>query len=114
MKLPGGENAFVDIRKLRDYCLDGKHPLGKHKARVFAAALGITAEHADKLKKALLAAARSEEARPQEKDQYGTRYVVEFEMEGPLRRATVCSIWIVLAGEDRPRLLTCYVAKPEE
>jgi hypothetical protein len=40
MKLPNGERAVVDIRKLRDYCLSAKHRRGRHKARVFEAALG--------------------------------------------------------------------------
>lgn len=32
MKLPNAENAFVDIEKLRGYCLNLSHPRGKHKA----------------------------------------------------------------------------------
>jgi hypothetical protein len=31
MKLPNAERAFVDVRKLRDYCLSGEHPRGQHK-----------------------------------------------------------------------------------
>jgi hypothetical protein len=42
MRIPHAENATVDIRKLRDYCLNLEHPEGKHKARLFAAALGMT------------------------------------------------------------------------
>ncbi len=42
MKLPNGERAVVDIIKLQDYCLNPAHPRGQHKARVFAAALGLT------------------------------------------------------------------------
>jgi len=41
MLLPNGENAIVDIRKLRDYCLNPDNPRGGNKARVFVAALGI-------------------------------------------------------------------------
>ncbi len=44
MKLPNSDRAVVDIAKLRDYCLNPAHPRGRHKARVFAAALGLTAE----------------------------------------------------------------------
>jgi hypothetical protein len=47
MKLPYAESAIVDVRKLRDYCLSAAHPRGKHKARVFASALGLTAEDSD-------------------------------------------------------------------
>ena len=41
MKLPNAPRAVVDIAKLRDYSLNPKHPEGKHKARVFAAALDL-------------------------------------------------------------------------
>jgi hypothetical protein len=33
MHIPHAENATVDIRKLRDYCLNPEHPEGTHKAR---------------------------------------------------------------------------------
>jgi hypothetical protein len=41
MKLPNAERAVVDIRKLRDYCLNPTSPRGQTKARVFSAALGL-------------------------------------------------------------------------
>ena len=46
MRLPGGDAAIVDLDKLTGYCLNPDHPRGKHKARVFAATLGLTSEHA--------------------------------------------------------------------
>jgi len=49
MKLSNARQAIVEIEKLRDYCLSETHPRGKHKARVFAATLGITSEHAEEL-----------------------------------------------------------------
>ena len=36
--LPKGERAIVDLRKLRDYCLNLDGARGRHKARVFATA----------------------------------------------------------------------------
>src|SRR5436853_7876618 len=39
MLLPNGKRAIVDIRKLRDYCLNPDNPRGSGKARVFARAL---------------------------------------------------------------------------
>ena len=36
MKLPNGERAIVDCRKLDEYCLNPHHPRGRNKARVFA------------------------------------------------------------------------------
>ena len=43
MLLPSAHRAVVDVWKLRDYCLSADHDYGKHKARLFAAALGIRA-----------------------------------------------------------------------
>jgi hypothetical protein len=78
MKLPGGERAVVDLAKVRDYCLSLDHPRGRHKARVFAAVLGFTSEHAEELRAAPLAAAGTEEATATDQDEYGQRYVVDF------------------------------------
>jgi hypothetical protein len=60
LKLPNGDHAVVDIVKLTDYCLSTVHPRGQHKARVFAASLGLTADQADLLREALLEAAHTE------------------------------------------------------
>jgi Domain of unknown function (DUF6883) len=109
MTLPNGDRAVVDIAKLREYCLSPDHPRGRHKARVFAAALGLTVDQADALRDALLAAARSEVATPTDQDQYGQRYLVDFTMAGPAGPVGIRSSWIVRAGEDFPRLTSCYV-----
>ena len=61
MLLPNGENAIVDIRKLRDYCLNPDNPRGSNKARVFAAALGITVADAELLREKLLDATQTNE-----------------------------------------------------
>jgi len=45
--LPNGDRAIVDIAKLTDYCLNPQHEDGKHKARVFASALGLGREDAE-------------------------------------------------------------------
>lgn len=111
MLLPNGKRAVVDIRKLRDYCLNPDHPRGTGKARVFAAALGITSPDAEELKKALIQAARLGEAKPGEADMYGQRYTVDFDMETGKGKAIVRSGWIVLHNESVPRLTTCYVLK---
>ena len=50
MKLPNADQAVVDIAKLRDYCLNPLHPVGKHKARVFRSALGFTIDDAERLR----------------------------------------------------------------
>jgi len=34
MKLPNGEESYIDERKIKDYCLNEDHPRGKHKAYI--------------------------------------------------------------------------------
>jgi hypothetical protein len=109
VKLPNAERAVVDIVKLRNYCLDPEHRRGCHKARVFAAALGLTRDHAGDLRDALLAAALTTDATPLERDEYGRRYVVDFIAKGPSGQAMVRSGWIIRRGEDFPRLTSCFV-----
>lgn len=109
MKLPGGDRAIVDREKLVGYCLNQEHPRGKHKARVFAEALGFTAENAEQLRASLLTAAASSDAAPTDADEYGDRYVIDFDVMGPKGSGIVRSTWIVRRGEDTPRLTSCYV-----
>jgi hypothetical protein len=80
--MPGGEIAVVDLDKLTGYCLNPEHPRGKHKARVFATSLGLTALNAEQLRAALLEAAATREAQPGVADEFGVRYVVDFQMQG--------------------------------
>jgi hypothetical protein len=109
MKLPNGDRAVVELAKLSHYCLNEQHLRGRHKARVFASALGITTEDAEVLRQRLLDAATEEDADLGEQDDYGQRYVLDFLMTGPKGSAKVRSVWIVLVNQDVPRLLTCYV-----
>src|SRR3990172_9563583 len=109
MKLPNADRAAVDIVKLRDYCLSSNHPRGRHKAHVFATALGLTASDAEELRQAILSAALTEDATPTEQDEYGQRFVVDFIMVRQHRQAEVRTSWIIRAGEDNPRLTSCYV-----
>jgi len=68
MKLPNAKRAFVDIEKLRGYCLNPSHVRGKHKARMFSSILGLTLEDAEKLRKTLLEAAKDGDAVPGNED----------------------------------------------
>ena len=109
-KLPGRENAVVDIRKLCNYCLSSHHSRGRHKARVFASVLGLTADDAERLREAILSAAQSEESTPAESDEYGERYMLDFVMKTEVGEATVHSGWIVRHQEGFPRLTSCWIA----
>jgi hypothetical protein len=109
MRLPNANLATVEIEKLQDYCLSSVHPRGRHKARVFQSALGMTAVHAEELRAALFDAALNEEASVGVCDRYGTRYNIDFELKRGGRAAWIRSCWIVLANEDAPRFVTCYI-----
>jgi len=109
MKLPHAENAVVDVRKLRDYCLSSEHPRGQHKARVFKSVLGWTADHAEEVRQRLLEAVLREDALFLGADDYGQRYALDFPAQGPGVPATVRSLWIIRHGEEFPRFTSCYV-----
>ncbi|MGI8493942.1 MAG: DUF6883 domain-containing protein [Pyrinomonadaceae bacterium] len=112
MRLPNGENAIVDIRKLTQYCLHVDNPRGSHKARVFAGTLGITIEAAAELREKLLEiASTTDDAVSGETDVYGQRYTVDFQLTTTVGTAPVRSGWITLRDENIPRLTTCYVLK---
>lgn len=109
MGLPNADRAEVDLRKLSEYCLSPAHPVGKHKAVVFRAALGLTAADAHRLRERILRAAIEGQAVFERADEFGDRYRLDFEAVTPSGRALVRSAWIIRAGEDFPRLTTCFV-----
>jgi hypothetical protein len=108
MKLPNGERAIVDIQKLSAYCLNRQHPRGRNKARVFAS-VGMRASDAEELRVGLLAAAADGEAQIGIANTYGKRYSVDFELVRQGRTVRIRSTWIVLTGQELPRLTSCYV-----
>ena len=101
----------VETAKLRDYCLSDIHPRGRHKARIFRSRLGWTAADARLLRQALLDAARDRqgEFRAAEADAYGRRYVLDFEIATAAGTVRIRSAWIVPAGDDVLRFISCYV-----
>jgi hypothetical protein len=109
MILPNAENAFVDLEKLTHYCLSAKHPRGKHKARVFEAACGITENEAGLLQQQLLEAAESGEAMETASDTFGRRFVIEYTIRGPTGLARLRTAWIILHDENFPRFVSAYV-----
>lgn len=106
--IPNADRAVVDIRKLRDYYLNPLHAEGKHKARLFAAALDMTVADAEALREILLEAVKVHDAQPGRRDEYGQRYRMDFWLEWRGRRARLQSGWIIEHGSDIPRLTSCY------
>jgi hypothetical protein len=109
MKLPNGERAIIDERKVVEYCLSAEHDEGVHKALLFGRLLGLERKDANLLIAALRNAAGTGDAALGAADRYGQRYVIDFTMTGPTDRAIVRSAWIVRTGETLPRLVTCYI-----
>jgi hypothetical protein len=107
MPIPHAERAVVDIRTLRDYCLNPMHDEG-HKARLFATALGMTAEDAEDLRALLLQAVRTSDAQVGRRDTYGQRYTIDCLLEWREKQAIVRSGWIIEHDADIPRLTICY------
>jgi len=111
--LPNADRAVVDVEKLRDYSLNPNHPEGKHKARVFLAALGFKADDAGQLRELILEAILIREATPQRPTSYGQRFIVDFhvkaEQELVVTLKTIRSAWIIRNDEDFPRLTSCYI-----
>lgn len=109
LRLPNAERAVVDIVKLRDYCLNVDHPRGRHKARLFAAALGITADNAGELRDLFLQSLSAHDAVPGMSDSYGVRYTIDMPVARLGRKAVVRTAWIVKSSEDFPRLTSCFI-----
>lgn len=110
MKLPNYTQTIIDMRKLTHYALDPTREEGGGKAHVFEVALDITQEDADFLRDAIIQGIQTNDAEMTQKTQYGQKYEVEFEIEGLNEQvATIMTVWIVLDGEDFPRLVTTYV-----
>jgi hypothetical protein len=108
-RLPHGDQAILDMRKIEDYCLNPSHPRGRHKARVFREALDLQRSDASWLRDALLEAARSAEAFRDGEHAWGTHWRLDANLRRQGKSAVVRMIWIVRTGESAPRFVTCWV-----
>lgn len=103
------DNVNIDSRKLRDYCLNPNHPVGKHKARVFFSELGLRRQDAGALKRAIIQEIRHGDIHDEREDKYGKRFSAEIKLNMKNREALVKTIWILRTDEKIPSLVTCYV-----
>lgn len=107
--------AFVP-NKLTKYSMDPKHPRGKDKARVWAAALGMDKTHAKEVEQQIMDKLGAFPALKDSVDEYGERFKVLVPVTGPNGRTVdVTTSWIYDRGNEsvstKPRLATCYVGK---
>jgi len=109
MKLPNANRTDLGA-KIEDYSLNFGHREGRHKARVFLSALGISLENADVLRHAVLeAAVASDDVEARGDNGFGEVFVLRFPMETAVGSALVLTAWIIRHGEDFPRLTNCYI-----
>lgn len=108
-RLPNGDQAILDMRKVEDYCLSSSHPRGRHKARVLREALDLQRSDASWLRDALLEAARFGEAFQDGEDAWGTHWRLDATVRRQGKSVVVRTIWIVRTRESVPRFVTCLV-----
>lgn len=108
MKLPNGNHAVILMEKLRAYCLNHEHPSGKHKARVFASALEITAESADKLRELIVRAAIEGEVIQQESTEFGWLFKVDWAVPNH-DQVVLRTLWEVTLDYPNPRLVSAFI-----
>ena len=110
MKLPNSEDAHIPREKVTDYLLSETHPVGRAKARVLRE-MGFDESSINDLLSGLLKIAHSEEVVEVVSSLYGIKYVVEGDLQSPEgARIRLRTVWIVDAGQHRPRFVTAYPA----
>jgi len=109
VRIPNPDRAFIDPRKLAEYCLSTEHPVGGHKAMLFERVLGITAEHAEGFREILSHVAGHASAAAGGLDEFGQRYTTDFTLRTDLGSASIRCAGSVRPTEDFARLTTCLV-----
>ena len=108
MKVPNYENADVPRQKIVDYLLSSAHRDGRAKAQFFAR-FGFVAEAWQIMASALKQHVSEHPVLHAEPSPFGTRYIVEGELDCPDgRRPRVRTIWFLEHGEEVPRFVTAY------
>ena len=108
MKLPNGNDAIIPMEKLIGYCLNPDHASGKHKARVFASALGITVENADNLRELIAKAALEGEVIQQQDTEFGRLYKIDWVI--PNQDSIVLrTLWEIRSVQPNPRLVSAFI-----
>jgi hypothetical protein len=100
---------LIDILKIRDYCRNPAHPEGRHKARVFKAALNIRQGDAAWLDATICDAILDAAVVHLEQTAHGWRYDVDIEIRRDSHVAIMRTGWIARAEDGIPRLTTCFL-----
>ena len=88
------------------YLLSESHPVGRGKALLLIN-LGYDSNNVETLQQNLVAVAHEQEVAQVIPTQYGTKYVIDEVLQTPSGTAlNVRTVWIIDAGEGRPRFVT--------
>lgn len=108
MLLPNADRAEIDPRKLHGYLLSPSHPVGRFKARFFAA-LGYIADEWQTLEAGLRIQHLSQPAEPDHQDPRGQTWTIRAILIGPNgQSAGVISVWFFRPQSDAPHFVTAY------
>lgn len=108
MKLPNSDKVIISKKKLQDYILSETHATGKFKAKFFRK-LGFNEENIDFFEQVLLNLAEIYDVKDELKSPYGTKYVIEGEIDTPSGKVTkVVTVWIIEENQQIPRFITVY------
>ena len=108
MKLRNGHHAVVPMEKLLSYCLNPEHPSGKHKAKVFASALGITAQNAEILRELIKRAAVAGEVIQQADTSFGQIWKVDWLVPND-DEIILRTLWETTSTAPNPRLISAFI-----
>ena len=106
--LRNADLAVIDPAKLTRYCLDPDSRQGRHKARVFEAALGFNRANYVDLLRAIRKGILTCDGRLIGRTIHGELWQVDLPIAGPSGAATVRTGWIYEEGSDVPRLTTAF------
>ena len=108
MRLPNVELALVERAKVVEYLLNPAHPDGTGKAAFFCSRT-FHPERWEILAEALVELALRHEVASSTASPHGEKFVVDGNLSCPDgTTARVRTIWIVDAGQIRPRLVSAY------
>jgi hypothetical protein len=107
MKFSDTSNAIIAEEKITNYLLSHEHPTGRFKAQFFNT---LDFEQANwKLLERALRDLLIEEAELLETTEWGEKYAIRSEIQGPNgKSARIVSIWIILLTDKHPRFVTAY------
>jgi uncharacterized protein DUF6883 len=108
VRLPDADQAIIDPLKVHGYLLSPTHPIGRFKARFFAA-LGYAAERWQEFEADVRAQHLTQDAELSESLPAGKLFAIRAILKGRNgQSAVVLSVWFVPSAGGPPRFVTAY------